>query len=210
MTDWGAHHIDIAQWGIGAENSGPVEISGEGVFDKRQNCFNTAQTFGCTLVFKNGGRILVQNHEEGKENGIRFEGKNGGIFVNRGMLTGNLIDEIPSVREVFSADVADLYSGPLGIADEKIGTPGEFDRGLWEKVKTSHVLNFFNCIDSDSQPISDVSSSHRTASSCHLCNIAMLVGKKLQWDPDQEDFLGNLKASSLLRRQQRKGYEIRS
>lgn len=88
LTDWGAHHIDIAQWAIGATNTGPVEVEGTGTFDSRPNCYNTAQTFQCTLNFANGNKIVVR---DGKDNGIMLEGEREHIYVNRGRLSGNLV-----------------------------------------------------------------------------------------------------------------------
>jgi myo-inositol 2-dehydrogenase/D-chiro-inositol 1-dehydrogenase len=204
LTDWGAHHIDIAQWGIGAQNTGPIEVEGEGVLDDRPDCFNTAQTFDCTLRFANGNTILVK---DGPGSGIRFEGEKGHIFVGRKELSGDLIENAPpDIEEKIDADVAALYPGPLGIPDEEFPPPGIFDRDWWGKVKTSHIGNFFNCIRDGSQPISDVPSLHRTTSSCHLCNIAMRLKRKLRWDPDNEDFIDDAEASSMVRREPREPY----
>jgi myo-inositol 2-dehydrogenase/D-chiro-inositol 1-dehydrogenase len=187
LTDWGAHHIDIAQWGIGAENGGPVEIEGSGLFDERKNCYDSAQSFTCTLTFANGNKIIVKN---GPGNGIHFEGEKEHIFVNRGSLKGNLVNKILADEKEeakLNAQVAALYAG---------------DRS------GGHMANFFNCIKDRKEPISDVYSHHRAMTSCHLCNIAMKLKRKLKWDPVKEDFLGDSEASAMRARKQRKPYTI--
>ena len=187
VTDWGTHHVDIAQWGIGAEHSGPIEVEGSGVFDKRKNCYNTAQTFTCTLKFANGNKIIVK---DGPGNGVHFEGEKEHIFVKRGSLKGNLVNKIFNDDEEeakLNAEVAALYGG---------------DRS------GGHMGNFFNCIKDRKDPISDVYTQHRAITSCHLCNIAMKLERKLRWDPVKEDFIGDPQASAMRAREQRKPYTI--
>ena len=71
-----------------------------------------------------------------------------------------------------------------------------------------HMQDFFSCIKDRALPISDVFTHHRSVSVCHLANIAMLCGRKLTWDPQKEDFVGDKQASSMVSREQRKGFEI--
>jgi len=187
LTDWGAHHVDIAQWGIGAEDTGPIEIEGEGVFDERKNCYNTAQTFKCTLKFANGNTIIVQH---GPGNGILFEGEKERIFVNRGRgPKGKPFEEMTDAdKKWINEEVAKLYDG------NKSG---------------GHMGNCFNCIRDRKDPISDVYTHHRAVSSCHMCNIAMRLKRKLKWDPVKEDFIGDEEASAMVGREQRKGYTFK-
>ena len=187
LTDWGAHHVDIAQWGIRAEDTGPIEIEGEGVFDDRKNCYNTAQTFRCTLKFANGCTIIVTH---GPDNGILFEGEKGRIFVKRGAgPKGKPFENVSQAdKDWINGEVAKLYDG-----DQSGG----------------HMGNFFHCIKDRKQPISDVYSHHRALSSCHMCNIAMKLKRKLKWDPVLEDFIGDAEASAMIGREQRKGYTFK-
>ena len=76
------------------------------------------------------------------------------------------------------------------------------------KEPVDHMENFFRCVEDRTQPTSDVFTSHRTVSSCHLGNIAMLLGRKLRWDPEQEDFPDDPQASRLRSRLQREPYTI--
>lgn len=201
LTDWGAHHIDIAQWGIGCEATGPVEIEGQGDFptipDKFNlvdffagkvqlpNAYNTATEFAIDLKFANGSAIHVQH---GPDNGVWFEGDDGKIFVNRGRITGKPVEGLSdNDKEWLQGELKKLYKG---------------------KTPTGHMENFFACVKDRSLPVSDVFSHHREVSSCHLCNIAMLLKRKLKWDPVKEDFIGDEQASALLKRPQRAAYAI--
>jgi predicted dehydrogenase len=201
MTDWGAHHIDIAQWGLGFQDSGPVEIEGHGKlpnipdnFDPvaffagqvpLPNGYNTATEFQITGLYPNGSRIIVQH---GPDNGIWFEGDKGKIFVNRGRLTGAPVEELSEAeKQWLDEEVIKLYNG---------------------KQPGNHMRNFFDCIQDRTQPISDVFTHHRTMTVCHLANIALLLKRKLRWDPDKEDFLGDEQASALRSRPQREPYRF--
>ena len=93
LTDWGAHHVDIAQWALDTIDTGPVEIEGSGVHDSRPNCFNTAQTFRGTMRFANGNKLVFE--DGGRDtNGILIQGERERIFVNRGKLVGNIVNKI--------------------------------------------------------------------------------------------------------------------
>ena len=204
MTDWGAHHVDIAQWAIGADHTGPVEIEGTGMLPlgreetlaliagrksptDLQNRFNAATSFQVQLTFGNGNTIIVR---DGPDNGLLFEGEKGRFFVNRGKLVGASVEEIDadaSQTEWLNDEVVRLYKG---------------------RTPTSHMGNFIDCVKDRSQPISDVFTHHRAVTSCHLCNIALLLDRKLKWDPAQENFVDDPEASSLLAREQRTPYGI--
>lgn len=201
LTDWGAHHVDIAHWGLGKETTGPIEISGEGTFPtipenfdpvsffagqtQLPNSYNTATGFHIDLTFADGSLIHVQH---GPDNGIWFEGERGRIFVNRGKITGEPVESLTAAeKEALDEDVQRLYKG---------------------QARRGHMQNFFDCVKTRSEPVSDVFSHHRELSSCHLCNLAMLLKRKLRWDPDQEDFVGDEQASRLVGRPQRAPYSI--
>lgn len=205
MTDWGAHHIDIAQWALGQSESGPVSVSGTGKFpplipDKFNwvaflngeatlpNTYNTATNFSIDLKFANGA-VLQVNDEVSRDdgvkfgNGILFEGEKGRIFVNRGKLQGSIIDSMSdSDKEEIDEAIAKLYNG---------------------KRIAGHMQNFFDCIDDRSRPVSDVFTHHRTMTSCHLCNIALMLGRELKWDPNAQNFVGDDQASALMSRKSR-------
>jgi len=212
LTDWGANHLDIAQWALGALNTGPVEIEGAGVHDMRKNCFNTAQTFQGMMKFANGTKLLFE--DGGKEtNGIMLAGSEERVFVNRGKLVGNMVNKIAAdgkwnatIREA----AGKLYDGPYGQPDVPLKDYPEFGNrpgSSWTRVKQSHMGNFFNCIRTGKKPISDVVSVGSSTIVCHLCNIAVRLQRKLIWDPNAEIFLGDEEANAMLVRNQRAGYE---
>jgi predicted dehydrogenase len=206
MTDWGAHHIDIAQWALAPGEDGPVKVSGTGKFTNvvpddfnwqkfldgeasLPNAYNTATSFSIDLTYGNGSVMSVNNHykREGDNvdfgNGILFEGEKGRIFVNRGKIEGN------PYKALTDSDRAEL--------DERIV---KMCKG---KQPGSHMKNFFDCIGDRSKPISDVWSHHRTMTSCHLCNIALMLGRDLQWDPKAERFIDDDQANALMTRKSR-------
>ena len=193
MTDWGAHHVDIAQWAIQqlGEGQGPVSIEGtaehpvpfENGRPTLEDRYNVATRFDVTCRFPNGVEMLITS--EGR-NGILIEGTTGRIFVSRGDLEG--------------APVEDLEKNPL---------PEDILTKLYKgKQPGDHMRNFFECVQDRTQPISDVHTHHRAMTTCHLANIAIRLGRKLEWDPDSEQITNDSQAREMQAREQRKGYEI--
>jgi myo-inositol 2-dehydrogenase/D-chiro-inositol 1-dehydrogenase len=190
MTDWGAHHIDIAHWAI---NSDPVEIHGIAKMPSVANGYNVALDFHVSYRFANGVTMTVSDHGD---NGILFTGDAGRLFVNRGKITG--------------APVEALKTQPLKREDWKVYGYDNLERparaGKLDAI-VNHMGNFFDCVQSRRTPISDVTSSHRTVSTCHLGNISMRLGRPLKWDPTQEEFTNDQEANTWLKREQRQGFE---
>lgn len=192
ITDWGAHHVDIAQWAIGMEESGPktVEVlsaehpvpfkNGMPTVDNR---FNTATAFQVRCNFPNDVELLIRHDTE---NGILFEGEKGTIFVSRSKLVGDPVDELASNPIPESALIA-LRKG---------------------KRLDSHMGNFIECARDRATPVSDVASHHRMLTTCHLANIALRLGRTLNWDPVTEQIVGDPDANSWLGREPRKGFEV--
>jgi predicted dehydrogenase len=191
MTDWGAHHIDIAQWAIGEY---PIEIEATAKMPSVKDGYNVAVEFSARYWYPSGVELTVS--DTGR-NGITFTGDEGRIFVNRGTLGGKPVDDLaqrPLPRESFTLYDFDNLSRPP--RDSKLDSI------------INHMGNFFDCVQSRRQPISDVESQHRSVTTCHLGNIAMWVGERLRWDPTAERFLDNSAANSHLRRPQRAGFEV--
>lgn len=178
LTDWGAHHIDIAHWAMGVENSGPSTIEGHGEVPKIDNGFNTPADF--TVDMQYAGDVLLQV-VLGDE-GVLFEGEDGRLYVNRGRIAGKPVEA--------------LQGNPLP------------DSAVRLYKSDNHMGNFFACIESRERPISDVVSQHRSVSACHLANISLRLGRKLAWNPEREEFEGDSEANRMLSRPQRKPYEF--
>jgi len=191
MTDWGAHHVDIAQWAMGMDNSGPSTIEGTAThpcpfkdgYPTESNVYNTATEFNVRCLFPNGVELIIRHDTE---NGITFTGDQGSFFVSRGKLTGQAVD--------------DLKTNPL---PENALT--ELCKG---KQPGSHMGNFFECVKTRDLPISDVYTHHRAMTTCHLANIAIRLGRTLQWDPQSQTLVGDQQAQTWQAREQRKGYEV--
>ena len=195
MTDWGAHHVDIAQWGAGVQNTGPVEISGTAKYPDVKNGFNVAIDFGVKYKYANGVELEILDNGR---NGVMFEGDKGRVFVNRGTVSGKPVE--------------DLAKNPLKREDFKLYDFDNLDRpermGKLDAI-VNHMGNFFDCLVARKTPVSSVENQHRSVSVCHLGNIAMRLGRKLKWDPENETFVGDKEANTFLHRDQRKGFEIK-
>ena len=195
LTDWGAHHVDIAQWAIGcdSEGTGPIEINGTDAqhpvplkdgYPTLDDRFNTSNDFDIVCRYANGVTLHVESRGD---NGIMFEGEKGRIFVNRGKITGEPIEQNWD-QDLHDSDYVDLFKG---------------------KPVESHKANFYRCIQEGGLPVSDVFSHVQTMNTCHLCWIAARLGRKINWDPVAEKITGDDQAQAFLKRKQRKGFEIK-
>ncbi len=187
MTDWGAHHIDIAQWGAGGV---PVEIEGTAKMPSIDDGYNVAVDYHVRYRLDNGVEMTVA--DTGR-NGVMFTGDKGRLFVNRGTLDG-----APTERKLPREDFV-LYDYDNLERPERAG---KLDAII------NHMGNFFDCVASRKTPVSDIESQHRSVSTCHLGNISMRLGRKLAWDAKGESFVGDAEANQHLSRPQRDGYEI--
>jgi myo-inositol 2-dehydrogenase/D-chiro-inositol 1-dehydrogenase len=191
MTDWGAHHIDIAQWGI---DSLPIAFEGTSRNPQSSGGYNVPIDFESQVTYANG---VVMNIRDHGDNGILFTGDQGRLFVNRGKITGLAVEE--------------LSSKPLPREDWKVYPHDNLDEPLRSgKLDSivSHMHNFFECIQTRKPTISDVYSQHRSVSTCHLANIAIRLGRPVRWDPLEESCIDDPQANQMLSREQRHGFEV--
>ncbi|MFO7905864.1 MAG: Gfo/Idh/MocA family oxidoreductase [Pirellulaceae bacterium] len=200
MTDWGSHGLDIAQWGLGMDDSGPEEVWVEGepfkpMYSTPQNPGNRRDGPNKPTVYMKYPGDIIMEFTGGSKSGVRFIGEAGSIQVTRGS---------------YKADPGELIEGPLENPDERI------HRGYEYAVGTDHEQDWLNCIKERRDPIASVEAGHRTAIICHLGNIARWVshvtgetGKKLKWDAKEERFTNCPIANSFyLNPPRRKGYEL--
>jgi predicted dehydrogenase len=195
FTDWGAHHVDIATWAIqhDKQGMGPVEIDGSDAhhpvpfkdgYPTVDDRFNTANKFAVKCKFKNGIEMIIDSTSD---NGIKFEGTKGRIFVNRGKITGAPIKENWDKEQFTDADLEKLYKG---------------------KGFEGHKENFYRTIREGGLPVSDVFSHVMAMNTCHLAAIAARLGRTIHWDPQTEKITGDDQAASFFARVQRPGFEI--
>jgi predicted dehydrogenase len=160
VTDWGAHHFDIAQWGLGMDDSGPVEV----IPADRPNA-----TQGVKLKYADG---TIVNHGGG--DGVTFHGPKGRIVVNRGKFEMWLGDE------KIAQDTGSLPE----LAAKHLG-----DRSIRLYESSNHLGDWINCIRSRKRPICDVEIGARTVTVCSLVNLSYYHNNAhLKWDPVQEKF----------------------
>jgi predicted dehydrogenase len=190
LTDWGAHHVDIATWGLGLTETGPVKVIPEHVrhpvefrdgHPTDRTRYNTATEFLIRALFANGMEIEIRHDGD---NGILFEGTEGRVFVNRGRITGKPYE--------------DLKMNPL--------PEGAIEKVYKNRPLTDHFRNFFEAARDRVEPISDVYSHHRALSTCHLAGIAARLNRPLVWDPAAEQIIGDTTAAGLLSREPRSGF----
>lgn len=192
LTDWGAHHVDIATWGMNKTETGPIRIDPIMVehpvkfqdgHPTVHNRYNTATKFNIKATYQDGVELSIRHDAD---NGVLFEGTQGRIFVNRGKLVGKPVE--------------DLNSNPL--------PDGALEKTYKNRELTNHVKNFFDSVVSRKEPISDVYSHHRALSTCHLAGIAARIGRTIRWDPNTESVLSDPLAQSLVGREKRRRFDI--
>ncbi len=179
LTDWCGHHVDIAHWGMGYDYTGPVEIEGKGVYPK-EGLYDAPTEYNFTCKYKTGVEINVTNNKINAQ-GTKWIGDKGWVYVKRGRIDAE----------------------PKSLLQEKIG-PGEI------KLYNSggHKRNFIDCVINRKLTICPAEVGHRSISVGLLGEIAMLAGRKIKWDPDTEQIIGDPGASALLVRSYREPWQL--
>ena len=183
VTDWGAHHLDIVQWALGMDGSGPARVEIRKVtLPAATDLYNTATDFDFDVIYANGVRVNVTNNKD-RTNGIRFEGDGGrSLFVNR--------DKIETT--------------PKELIRERI-KPGE----VRLPESRLHERNFADAIYNGTEPITPIEVGHRSITVAHLANVAIRLGRSsLDWNPAAEQFTGDDQANAMLHRPMRKPYAV--
>lgn len=181
LTDWAGHHIDIANWGLDLERTGPAEIEGRGVYP-RDGLYNVPIEYRFECKYKNGLTMIVANQSQLPNGmGAMWYGENGWIHVNRGTLEAE----------------------PKTLLDSKIG-PDEVH--LYKS--DDHKGNFLDCVRSRSRTVAPAEVAHRAISVGLLGEIAMLTSRKLHWDPEKEVFPDDEEANRYLSRPMRSPWHL--
>ncbi len=211
MTDWGAHHLDIAQWCLGMDGSGPSAVEAVEAKEphKGGDGYNCHQTFKVKYTYANGTEVFAMDGRgtevkglvtkdgtprkgrdgkemttlSGGENGVLIVGETGTLFVGRGML-------VASDAKILSEPIKD-------------------DLKLYSKRPTSHMQNFIECVKTREAPICDPVVGGGSVIVCHIGAIALRMGAgtKLKWDPAKHEF-DNKDANKMLARNYRDGYKL--
>jgi len=193
-TNFGCHSNGLVQWALGADDSGPVEFEDNGAeWPPAGDLFTTATRVDFRARYANGAELHCRTTKRGF--GVRFEGTEGWIeFPGKGLRTS-------------PESLKDAKLGPQDIRlyDHLPKRPKEPVRHLTNYL---HVRNFLDCVKSRRDPIEPVEAGHRTASLCHLGNIAMKLGRKIRWDPKREQIIDDPEAAEMLRRPMRPPWTI--
>lgn len=161
LADMGAHHFDIAQWAMGMDASGPTLITppaGDAVT-------------GLKFTYANGVELF-----HGGKSGCTFEGTDGTIYVDRGVLESSR---------------PEILTAPLASTDKRV------------YPSSQHMRNWLECVRERRQAICPAEVGHRTASVCHLANIGYQLRRPLHWDPVKEQFRKDPEANQLVSRKPR-------
>ncbi len=191
VTDWGAHHNDIARWAIGQD--GPTGIEATAPVAPIPGGYTTPPAFEATLTWAGGVKQVVKTtpddspfgvalKPDGQRNGVRLQGTDGWIWVNRTKIDASNLD---------------MLDAPLTDAAVRL------------EVSDDHMGNFFEAVRSRKDPISPVESGHLSATVGHLIVIALRTGRALQWNPADQRFVGEgaKAANAQMARPMRKPYD---
>lgn len=182
QTNFGAHHLDIAQWGLGMDESGPVSVEGSAVFNP-DGWYETPDTTDIRYTYANGVTMICRQklNTKGTDQGTEFIGDKGSLFVYRGGIKTNPVELLKDV---------------------------ELPKIVNSQANFAHVNDFFDCVKSRGTPAADVAIGHRSATVCHLGNIAVRLKQKINWDPQAETIVGDAEAAKWLTKEYRNPYEI--
>lgn len=190
MTDWGAHHNDIAQWANGTERSGPISVQGTILKPPVPGGFTTIGQYQVEYEYASGVKLVCKSvarenfygqptgevKQKGEENGVLLQGADGWIFVSRGKIEAS---DPAILKQELPASATRLYAS------------------------NDHVGNFFECARSRKPSICEPEIGHRSVSVCHLGVLSMRLNRKLAWNPDLERFVDDAEADAYLNRAMR-------
>ncbi|MDD4226984.1 MAG: Gfo/Idh/MocA family oxidoreductase [Mariniphaga sp.] len=177
LTDWGGHHPDIAQWGMDTELTGPVRIQNARAKWAEHPHYNTAIEFYFECIYENGLKLIV---ESGQNTGVTFFGSEGKAWANRGH---HGVEPESIENTVIGPDETHLYTSD------------------------NHFKNFIDCVISRKETIAPVEIAHRSITIAHLGNMAMILGKDLEWNPKTEKITNIPEANSMLSRPMREPWD---
>ncbi len=179
LTDWGAHLLDGAQWGNNTEHTGPVEVEGKGVF-WRDGLYNTAKDYHIEYTYADGVKLIVDSGNPS----LRFEGSDGWIG-NRGWRAPLQAEPASILDSVIGPSEVHLYTCPQG-----------------------EQRNFLDCVKSRQECYFPPEIGQRCFTIAHIGNIAMILGRKLKWDPQAERFTNSDEANRMLGRAMRSPWHL--
>jgi predicted dehydrogenase len=191
ITNWGAHHMDIAQWAMGQELGGPRAVEAQAQF-MQNDAWTVHTTYHVEMNYPGDVRVILDNQFA---NGLRFEGDEGWVFCSRS-------EEKITASDPVAGTGRDALL-PLQASDPKILSPLGSDAVRWMPSRTHHG-NWLQSIAANRQPIAPIQQSSRSLEACVAAWIAMKLKRKLTWDAATEKFVDDQEANALRSRAARK------
>ncbi len=196
MTDWGAHMIDIANWGMGIKApSSAVSIGGK--YGYPNDAMETPDTQQAIWNFPELKFSMIWEHAvgvgrgpEAREHGVAFHGNNGVLVIDRA--GWEVYPETDAIGKKRMYKMAGVPRASAGSADYHAG----------------HIRNFFDCMRSRSRPNSDVEIGHNSMIACHLANIAQRLGRQVKWDVEKEMMINDPEAQKEVMRAYRAPWKL--
>jgi predicted dehydrogenase len=176
ITGWGAHHIDLAHWGMGTEYTGPVEIVASAEFPKK-GLWNVHGPFHVRSHYANGADVFIS---EKYPTGVKFIGEDGWIWITRGE---NVTQSDPTQTKPsdLALDASDRKMLAAGIKDNEVH--------LHHSPNYDHHLDWLTSIKTRKPPAAPAEVGHRSCSACLLAHTAMKLNRVLNWDPQAERYI---------------------
>ncbi|PWU20114.1 MAG: oxidoreductase [Verrucomicrobia bacterium] len=190
ITGWGSHHVDIAHWGMNTELTGPIQIEGTAKFPT-SGLWNVHGPYHIEAKYANGVTVVFDNKFD---NGVRFEGSEGWVFVSRGGTKATASDPTVTKGKPIAASSPEILESKIGPKEIHLHS------------STDHHLDWLQSIRTRKPGSTNPEQAHRSTSACILGWIAMKLGRKLRWDPHKEKFVGDAEANAMLSRPQRAPY----
>jgi len=190
ITGWGAHHFDVAHWGMNTELSGPTKAEGRGEFPTNK-IWNVHGAYDVRLTYPGDIGLHVSDKFQ---NGIKFIGDEGWIFVAR--------DEGATPSDPKSNAPGALHW--LAASDQKLLDPAGVT--VHFPPSLSHHKNWLECVKSRATPLSPAPIAHCANTACIVSWIAMKTARPLTWDHAAQRFVNDEAANAMLSRPERPGH----
>jgi predicted dehydrogenase len=208
MTNLGAHGLDIVHWYLGVK--GPLAVASMGGRYSLRDNGETPDTQDALIEYP--GWTALWSHREASRGqpstyGLEFFGPKGSLAISRRGFLVTADRKVAPESTIPQFTGAHPVGGPAGVKES--GEPQYWTKALKDDSGDGrgqfklHARNFLDCIKSRQQPISDLESGHRVATVCHLVNIALRLGRRIRWDADKEEILGDSEAAKMLVRDYR-------
>lgn len=217
VTDWGNHHVDIAQWGMDCDNSGPIRVDARGLFpnEGKAECFNTPDRFFSRMTYASGIDVLYFSAlNQQRIYGAVEKCVETTLEQSKWLFGDDCPEEIPTYNRdgiMFIGDKGKIFVNRGGLYGKPVEELAEnpLPEDAWRVSPSSdHMQNFFECVRTRKTPVAPAAVEHRTVTCCHLTNLSIRLGRPLNWNPETETIEGDTEAVAMLSREPRKGYEI--